>query len=95
MNTFQKTDMLYDYTWNETREDDNKRVQGFPEDYLLFRNEGFEVLPFIIRYMRARRLDTISAFHTIESAIREGMPKNVIGHQAVRTWLDNNLIGLV
>jgi hypothetical protein len=91
MRTFKKSDLLFWYSWTVSKEQDNKRIQGFPEHYLLYRNEGYEVLPFINRYMKSRGLEKLKSFHLIEAVIREDLPKSVIGHRAIKTWLENNL----
>ena len=90
MKTFKKTLLKYEYSWTPEKEHDNKWIIGFSEKYMLNTSEGFEVLPFLNRYMRDRNYLLTDTFHKLEEAIKESMPKEVRGHSDVKKWLDHN-----
>ena len=70
MTDFKKSNLKYSYSWTAAKENDNARITGFPDNYLLDRNEGYEVLPYINRYMISKNWTLEASFHKIEKAIK-------------------------
>ncbi len=89
MGNFTRNDLRYSYDWRAS-EGDNKRITGFPDDVLLNRNEGYEVLYFINKYMTNKSWQQLSTFQKLESTIKNDLPSNIRSHNNVRNWLDNN-----
>jgi len=90
MSNFNRRSLRYEYRWTTIKENDNTKIIGFPEDKLLDINEGYEVLPFINKYMSSRKWAYESTFQNIEQTIREYLPENIRVHKAVKEWLDGN-----
>ena len=90
MANFGRNDLQHQYSWTVT-EGDSKKVIGFPDNVLLNRHEGFEVLHFINKYMTTRNLDALRDFHIIERAIQTNLPSNIRSQAHVKQWLDLNL----
>lgn len=91
MANFGKDSLKYNYSWTTT-EGDSKKVIGYPDNVLLNRNEGYEMLHFINKYMTSRNLNnTLSNFNIIENSIKTSVPTNLRSHAHIRQWLDNNL----
>ncbi|RKS92716.1 hypothetical protein BC952_2632 [Flavobacterium limicola] len=44
MADFKRSDLKYNYSWTAAKENDNAKITGFPDSYLLDRNEGYEIL---------------------------------------------------
>lgn len=87
MGSFRTTDLRYDYGWT-TAEDTCREVNGFPPNLILDRNEGHEVLHFIIRYMDSVEWSTMIAFNNIETLIKTRMPGYLQSHLSMKNWLD-------
>jgi hypothetical protein len=91
MANFKRSDLKYNYNWTAAKENDNAKITGFPDSYLLDRNEGYEVLPFINRYMDSIKWTLESSFHKIEKAIKVDLPGTVRGHATIKKWLLENV----
>jgi len=88
---FTKTDLLYNYSWKANQENDNPRVTGFPDNILLDRNEGYEVL-YLINQIAQRynwRPDNRVAGHKVEKMLR-AMPGNIRSRKEIFTWIVDN-----
>jgi hypothetical protein len=92
MKEFLKSDLKYIYSWTLTKKIQNAWIKGFPSDRFLYRGEGYEVLPFINRYLRSRTIRNLAAFQLIEKLIQCGISKSIASHAKIKEWLDNNLI---
>ncbi|WP_343614157.1 hypothetical protein [Flavobacterium sp.] len=91
MANFGRDALKFNYSWTTT-EGDSKKVTGYPDNVLLNRSEGYEVLHFINKYMETRNLNsTLSNFHIIENSIKTVVSTNLRSHANIKTWLDNNL----
>lgn len=90
MKNFSVDDLKYAYNWNTANRDDNKWIKGFPENHMLNLEEGFEVLPFLNRYMTEHGYLTIETLHKLETLIREALPKTMRSHWDIKIWLDQN-----
>jgi len=89
MANFSRSDLQFTYSWTTT-EGDSKKVTGYPDDVLLNRHEGYEVLYFLNKYMDHRKVTSIGYFHRFEKAIHDSLPSNIRSHANVRDWLDKN-----
>ncbi len=90
MANFKKSDLYYtDYDWKAS-EGDNSKITGFPDNILLNRKEGYEVLHFLNRYMDSRGWSQIATFNRLERALRNDVPSDKRSHKNIREWLDNN-----
>ena len=97
---FKKSDMnqqKYGYVWTAAKDGDNARITGFPDNILLSRKEGYEVLHFIKRYVDKRswqsggqsvQPDTNVGQH-VERRIHEA-PADKRTHKAVEAWVEAN-----
>lgn len=92
MANFTRSNLQYVYSWNAAKENDNARITGFPDSYLIDRHEGYEVLPYINRFMTYHNYTLLSTFHRIESAIRLDLPANIRGHASIKRWLETNYV---
>lgn len=90
MANFNKKSLRYGYSWTIVKENDNSKIIGFPDDAILDSNEGYEVLPFINKYMSSRKWAYESTFHNIEQTIKEHLPDTVRNHKHIKEWLDDN-----
>lgn len=91
MANFGKDSLKFNYSWTTT-EGDSKKVTGYPDSVLLNRNEGYEILHFINKYMATRNLNnTISNFIVIEDSIKRNIPSNLRSQAHIKEWLNNNL----
>ncbi|TPG41506.1 hypothetical protein [Flavobacterium pectinovorum] len=91
MANFGRNSLKFNYSWTTT-EGDSKKVIGYPDNVLLNRNEGYEMLHFINKYMVTRNLSiTESNFTTIEYSIKTNVPSDLRSQTHIKTWLDNNL----
>ena len=90
MADFKKGDLYYtDYDWKAS-DGDNARIIGFPDNILLNRREGYEVLHFLNRYMTKKGWSLKDSLHKLEQAIRNRLPSEIRSHKNVNEWLDNN-----
>ncbi|MEL1244534.1 hypothetical protein AAEO56_09700 [Flavobacterium sp. DGU11] len=90
MADFSKSDLKYTaYSWN-TAEDDNKTIEGFPDNVPLNRAEGYEVLYFINRYMKDRNYSLHSTFEKIEEALWTRVPLDKRTHRNIKEWLETS-----
>lgn len=85
-----KSDLVYedDYTWTAS-DGDNPKYTGAPDNVLLNRNEGYEVLPFLNRYAQRRNGKKIDALKA-EWLIREHLPSSIRHRDKIAAWLDAN-----
>jgi hypothetical protein len=87
MGNFTRGDLKYDYDWT-TSAGDNRKIIGFPDNILLNRNEGYEVLHFLNRYMEHRGWYGPNSFSKIEAYIHEKLPGNIRSHKKIQDHLD-------
>lgn len=90
MANFKKSDLKLKYSWTASAEHDNANIKGFPDNILLDRNEGYEVLPFLNRYMANKGWTLQSTLNKLEDALRSELPGNIRSHEKIKNWLDNN-----
>ena len=80
-----------DYDWTAREEGDNPDLRGFPDNKLLARKEGYEVLAFInhIAKMHSWTPDNSVAGHHVEHKLRQ-MPSYIHGRQKAYEWVKAN-----
>jgi hypothetical protein len=88
MANFSRSHLKYvTYTWNNT-EIVSKTIDGFPDNILLNRIEGYEVLCFINRYMETHNYSLTSTFEQIEEVIRTRLPLDRKSYKTIKEWLE-------
>ena len=90
MINFEKSDLKYSYTWDESKNVDYTKKIRFYDTYSLDTDNGYAVLQFINSYMNLKNYSMISTFHKIEKAIKEDLPNGKNGHNKVKRWLNEN-----
>ena len=91
MANFGRDALRFKYSWTTT-EGDSKKVIGYPDNILLNRDEGYEVLHFINKYMTTKNLNnTLTNFNIIENSIKTTVPSNLRSQANIKAWLDSNL----
>jgi hypothetical protein len=89
MANFSKSALKYQYSWARTERD--SKETGFPDNVLLNRSEGYEILYFLNKYMTERGLTSIEDFHTLEKRINQNVPSHYHSHAKIKQWLDANI----
>jgi len=92
MYTFQKSDLIYKYSWTQERKEENLRINDFSSNCFLYRGEGYEMLPFIKKYMKSRAMSGLDAFHNLEEIIKNAICPSIASHEDIKKWLDLNYI---
>lgn len=90
MANFKKSDLKLNYSWTASAESDNAKITGFPDNVLLDRHEGYEVLPFLNKYLTDKGLTSQTTLNKLESALRDTLPGAIRSHANVRKWLNEN-----
>jgi hypothetical protein len=89
---YTKADMIYnDYVWKAKLEHDNPNITGFPDNALLDRNEGYEVLYFINAVAKQSNWtanDKIGG-NKIEKMLRV-LPGSIRGRKNIYAWIVQN-----
>jgi hypothetical protein len=97
MATLTKQDLHFkDYSWKAT-EGDSAKITGFPDNILLNRKEGYEVLHFINRFIDSQhswQSETTEMKkqlgYKIEKIIHDHLPGDIRSHAKVRDWIISN-----
>jgi len=90
MANFKKGDLKLTYSWTASVENDNAKVTGIPDSTLLDRHEGYEVLPFLNRYMTDKGWTLVTTLNKLEDALRNNLPGSIRSHANVKKWLNEN-----
>ena len=85
-----KKDLQYEYSWSVYKDDDPK-VSGKPDNTLLNREEGYEMLYFINKFMQIHNLTSIETANKIEVMIKEFLPSDIRSQENIKVWLEENL----
>lgn len=89
MDLLKKSDLQYpDYTWTTSGDDDPRRT-GSPDNVLLNRKEGYEVLPFLNRLAKDHKWSKTDALKA-EWLIREHVPSSLRHRDNITKWLKDN-----
>jgi hypothetical protein len=89
MGNFKKAQLLYKYNWNISS-GDNPNETDSPDNDVLNRNEGYEMLSFINYFMVEYSLENIATFHKIEKLINEYLPSQYRSRENIKKWLLDN-----
>jgi hypothetical protein len=82
---FSRNDMVFkDYSWTVLGDDDPKRT-GHPDNVLLNRREGYEVLAFL-----QRNYPNVPDAQKAERAIRNSVPVTIHSRALIKDWLTRN-----
>ena len=91
--SFKKSDLQYEYDWKAKDEGDNPKIVGFPDSTFLNRGEGYEVLPFIIRFVDGHTWSpnppTVTEGKKVETLIHK-CPVNLRSHKHIKDWILEN-----
>ncbi|WP_376967594.1 hypothetical protein ABNQ39_36005 (plasmid) [Azospirillum sp. A26] len=91
MSLMTKTNLIYkDYNWKAKDDKDNPKITGFPDNALLNRSEGYEVLDFINRFAAKHDLKQVASGQKVERFIHDHLPSNVRSHKNVHDWIVAN-----
>jgi len=90
MANFKKSDLKLTYSWTAAAENDNAKITGIPDSTLLDRHEGYEVLPFLNRYLTSKNWTSQSTLNKLEDALNDKLPSSKRSHANVKKWLDDN-----
>lgn len=86
----QKEDLLYaDYSWT-VYNDDNPKVTGNPDDTLLNRMEGYEILYFINKFCEMYSLKQKASANKVERLIRNEVPAEIRSQNMIAEWIVAN-----
>jgi hypothetical protein len=87
---FLKSNLLYNhYSWT-AMPGDNPKISGVPDSTLFNRNEGYEVLYLINKFLEKHSLSSIQAGQKVERMIRVGLPGDVRSQRNVMDWVAAN-----
>jgi hypothetical protein len=94
MGNFRKTYMLYYleagyYSWAVHWGNDPK-VTGELDGTFFNRQEGYEALYFINKYMKNHHLWGLSSFQKIERIIRRDVPEDICSQENIEHWIASN-----
>ncbi|AOY94322.1 hypothetical protein BKK79_20340 [Cupriavidus sp. USMAA2-4] len=89
-----RSDLQYEYSWTPVN-GDNPKLTGKPDDVLLNRKEGYEVLAFLVHFCRSwndadgKPLTRAHALKA-ERLIHLHLPSDVRSRMDVSEWLADN-----
>lgn len=87
---FNKSDLKYShYSWTSVGSDNTKKINS-PDDDILNRNEGYEMLNFINYFMAEYSLEKNTTFQKIEKMINEHLPSYYRSRDNIKKWLLDN-----
>jgi hypothetical protein len=90
MRLISNTDLYYsDYSWTVIN-GDNPKVTGEPDNTLLNRKEGYEILYFINKFCEMYGLKQKQSARKVERMIREEVPSDIRSQNTIKDWLVNN-----
>lgn len=89
---YTKGDMVFaDYRWTAAADFDNPKYIGFPDNIILNRREGFEMLHFINKCaVQWRWGENIAACQRLEILIRTLVPNHLKSHANIYYWIVTN-----
>lgn len=85
-----RSDLYYkDYSWKVYRGDDPK-ITGKPDDELLNRKEGYEILAFINMYAEKHWFRHKQDCLKVEKMIRHNLPIDIRSRREIYNWIERN-----
>ncbi len=89
MDTFEKSDLVYEYNWSQYEKDD-PRISGIADTTAFNRNEGPEVL-YIINYMADHLAWSLENFgNKMEKLIHDRLPAEINNQEDTIQWIKDN-----
>jgi len=89
MDTFEKSDLVYEYNWSPYNKDD-PRISGIPDTTEFNRKEGWEVL-YIIKYLTDHVGWGVESFgYKMEKLIHEKLPLEIKNQEDTIKWIEDN-----
>ncbi|OXB04432.1 hypothetical protein [Flavobacterium pectinovorum] len=90
MGLITKSDLHYkDYTWTTVLGDD-PTVSGEPDNTLLSRKEGYEILYFVNKFSEKNNFKNKDSAIKVEKMIRNEVPKETRSQKDIKTWIEQN-----
>lgn len=84
------TQLYYkDYSWTAIH-GDNPKVSGVPDNTLLNRREGYEILYFVNKFAEIHGFKNKESAIKTERMIREEVPHNIHSQRNIKEWIDTN-----
>lgn len=77
------------YSWEATKTD-NPNIKGSPDNDLLNRTEGYEVLYFIQQFMKKQKTRSIKTGVKAEALIINYIPSHIRSRKDIEDWLIEN-----
>ncbi|WP_404380969.1 hypothetical protein [Caenispirillum salinarum] len=84
-----RDDLEYEYTWTTTPGDSPNHIHS-PDNKLLNRAEGYEVLYFINEFLEDENLTTKASGKKAEWLIQEHLPDEIRDRYVIQLWLRRN-----
>jgi hypothetical protein len=85
-----KTELFYkDYSWSVLN-GDNPKISGEPDNTLLSRNEGFEILYFVNKFAEKHNFKQKVSAIKVEKMIRNEVPTNIHSQEKIKKWLEEH-----
>ncbi len=89
METFKKSDLIYEYNWSLYEKDD-PRSSGMLDTTEFDRREGLQVL-FIINYLTDHLAWSVESFgNKLEKLIHDRLPEGVNNQKDTIQWIKDN-----
>ncbi|RPI18471.1 MAG: hypothetical protein EHM58_05295 [Ignavibacteriae bacterium] len=82
-------DLKYTYSWT-AYEGDNPKISGEPDNTLLNRNEGYEMLYFINKFAEIHNFINKESGHKVEELIKTKVPSHIHSQIKIKDWLVQN-----
>jgi hypothetical protein len=90
MALYSQKDMVFkDYSWT-VFSNDNPKITGEPDNTLLNRKEGYEILYFINKFISIHEINDIETCHKIEIMIRKFIPTNIHSQKTIQIWIESH-----
>jgi len=91
MISYKRSQMVYDYKWTAASDHDNPDVRNFPDDRLLNREEGYEMLHFINSVAKKYNWNgNLSSYQNLERALKNGtVPSNIRSPRKIIEFLQH------
>jgi len=89
METFKKSDLVYEYNWSPYEKDD-PRISGMPDTTEFNRKEGLQVL-YVINYLTDHLAWSVESFgNKLEKLIHDRLPKGMNNQKDTIQWIKDN-----
>ncbi len=83
------SDLMYDYSWTVVS-GDNPQITGVPDEVLLNRDEGYEMLAFINRIAEVSQWTEKHSALKVERLIKKHLPSDIRARASIWQWLIDN-----